>query len=412
MPGGVNSPVRAFGAVGGTPRYIAKGEGAIITDISGKKYIDYVASWGPMILGHAHPAVIDAVQKTAAQGLSFGAPTTLELDLAERVFEDVANVEMIRMVNSGTEATMSALRLARGATGRSKIIKFAGGYHGHSDGLLVKAGSGATTFGAPSSPGVPAGIASETIVCDYNDISSVEAAFDANPEDIAAVIVEPVAGNMGCVPPAEGFLDGLREVTAKYEALLIFDEVMSGFRVALGGAQELYDEHPDLSAFGKIIGGGMPVGAYAGKRELMSQMSPAGPIYQAGTLSGNPVTMAAGLATLKELEKPGTYERLEELSALLADGLLRAGEETDTAIQINRVGSMLGLFFSDKPVTNYDDAIAADADRYGRFFHAMLDRGVYLAPSAFETLFVSLAHDEELIGRTVEAAAEAMASSL
>jgi glutamate-1-semialdehyde 2,1-aminomutase len=408
IPGGVNSPVRAFGAVGGVPRVIAKGEGPFLIDVSGRRYVDYVASWGPLILGHAHPAVIEAVVTAARHGLSFGAPTELELQLAERVFEDVASVEMIRMVNSGTEAAMSALRLARGATGRDKVLKFAGGYHGHVDSLLVKAGSGATAFGTPSSPGVPAATAAATVVCRYNDLDDVEKAFAAHPRQIAAVIVEPVAGNMGCVPPSRGFLDGLRELTIKHEALLIYDEVMTGFRVALGGAQQRFSQSPDLTIFGKIIGGGMPVGAYAGRRDLMARVSPSGPIYQAGTLSGNPVTMAAGLATLKELEKPGQYERLEALSARLEAGLRAAAEAAGVPVVLTRVGSMLGLFFSDAPVRDYDEALKADTKRYARFFHAMLERGHYFAPSAFETAFVSLAHTEELIDRTLEAAGEAM----
>ncbi|MCX7049199.1 MAG: glutamate-1-semialdehyde 2,1-aminomutase [Candidatus Sumerlaeota bacterium] len=408
MPGGVNSPVRAFGAVGGTPIYIASGQGTILTDISGKKYVDYVGSWGPLILGHAHPAVIEAVTAAARKGLSFGAPTEAEVLLAEKVFEDVPAVEMLRMVSSGTEATMSALRLARGATGRPKIIKFAGGYHGHADALLVKAGSGAMTFGVPSSPGVTEGVALDTLVCRYNDAGSVEEAFKQHPKEIAAVIVEPVAGNMGCVPPREDFLETLREITFHHGALLIYDEVITGFRVALGGAQQLYKQEPDLSCFGKILGGGMPVGAYGGRRELMEKMAPVGPIYQAGTLSGNPVTMAAGLATLKELEKSGVYERLEHLGALMEKGLRAAAQEAGVPVYLTRVGSMIGLFFTETPVHDFESALKSDAQRYAKFFHAMLDRGHYLAPSAYETLFVSLAHDEELIGRTIEAAREAM----
>ena len=409
MPGGVNSPVRAFGAVGGTPRYLASGQGARVWDEDGVAYIDYLGSWGPLILGHAFPAVIAAVEAAARRGLSFGAPTTGEVLLAEKVIARAPAVEMLRMVNSGTEATLSAIRLARGATGRDRIVKFAGGYHGHVDSLLVSAGSGATTFGAPSSPGVTAATARDTLVCRFNDLDNVRATFDACGDAIAAVIVEPVAGNMGCIPPAEGFLEGLRDVTARHGALLIFDEVMTGFRVAPGGAQERYGVRPDLSTFGKVLGGGMPVGAYGGRADLMGQVSPLGPIYQAGTLSGNPISMAAGLATLEALEAPGVYDRLEALSQRLEAGLAGAAEGAGVALRINRVGSMIGLFFTDGPVGNYDEALQSDAERYGRFFHGMLRRGVYLAPSAFETLFVSLAHTEALIDETVQAAAEAMA---
>ena len=410
MPGGVNSPVRAFGAVGGAPRYIARGEGAILTDIEGKKYVDYVCSWGPLILGHAHPAVVQAVAEAARQGLSFGAPTERELLLAQRVVADAPAVEMVRMVSSGTEAAMSALRLARGASGRPKIVKFAGGYHGHVDSMLVTAGSGATTFGAPSSPGVTAAVAGDTLVCRYNDAASVEAAFAENPGQIAAVIVEPVAGNMGCVPPREGFLESLREITARHGALLIYDEVITGFRLALGGAQQRYRQKPDLSTFGKILGGGMPVGCYGGRRDLMEKVSPVGPVYQAGTLSGNPVAMAAGLATLSEIEKPGQYERLEQLGALLEDGLRSAARAAKVPVYVTRAASMIGLFFTQTPVYDYDGALKAGAARYAKFFHAMLERGHYFAPSAYETIFVSLAHDERLIAQTINAATETMRS--
>ncbi len=408
MPGGVNSPVRAFGAVGGAPVYIESAHGAFVKDIEGRDYIDYVASWGPMILGHAFPTVVEAVIEAARKGLSFGAPTEYEIQLAEKVIERVPNLEMVRMVNSGTEAAMSVLRLARGVTGRPAIIKFAGGYHGHVDSMLVKAGSGATTFGSPNSPGVTDGAAADTLVCRYNDLADVQATFEAHGPRIAAVILEPVAGNMGCIPPTREFLDGLRSITHTHGALLIYDEVMTGFRVHPGGAQALFEQKPDLSIFGKVIGGGMPVGAYGGRRDLMAQISPVGSIYQAGTLSGNPCAMAAGLATLAELAQPGVYEKLETMSERLVKGLRAAGQEANIPVQVTHVGSMVGLFFSEKPVTNYDEATAADSKRYAAFFHGMLERGVYLAPSAFETLFVSLAHTEELIDQTIQAATDTL----
>ena len=408
MPGGVNSPVRSFRGVGGTPLTVARGRGARIWDADGAEYIDYLGSWGPLILGHAHPSVVMAVRETAAKGTSFGAPTPGEVDLARLVTGAYPSMELVRLVNSGTEACMSALRVARGYTGRNKVVKFAGAYHGHADGLLVKAGSGGATFSVPDSAGVPPSYAAETLLADYNDLASVEALFEAHPGDVACVIVEPVAGNMGVVPPEEGFLQGLREVTSRHGALLVFDEVITGFRVAYGGAQERYGVTPDLTCLGKIIGGGLPVGAYGGRREVMEQVAPLGPVYQAGTLSGNPIAVAAGIATLQALQRPDTYELLEQRAAALAEGLAEAARRAETPATVNRVGSMLTLFFHPGPVRTWDDVAQADAEAYSRFFHGMLEQGVYLAPSAFESAFVSLAHTEEDIGATVAAAHRAL----
>ncbi|WP_078060418.1 glutamate-1-semialdehyde 2,1-aminomutase [Desulfotomaculum copahuensis] len=411
MPGGVNSPVRAFQAVGGQPVFIARGEGAWLYDVDGNRYIDYVGSWGPLILGHRHPEVIAALRDCLETGTSFGAPTALETELAREIVSAIPSVEMVRLVNSGTEATMSALRLARGYTGRNRIVKFEGCYHGHADFLLIKAGSGALTLGVPTSPGVPADTAANTINAPYNDPDTLEQIFAAHGQDIAAVIVEPVAGNMGVVPPQEGFLSFLREITRRYGALLIFDEVMTGFRVAYGGAQERFGINPDLTCLGKIIGGGLPVGAYGGKREIMERVAPAGPVYQAGTLSGNPLAVTAGLATLRILQHPGTYAELERKSARLADGLARAAADAGVPVTLNRVGAMLCLFFTDHPVTDYESACRSNTARFAAFFRTMLSGGVYLAPSQFEAVFISLAHSGEQIDRTVEAAHKAFAAA-
>jgi glutamate-1-semialdehyde 2,1-aminomutase len=410
IPGGVNSPVRAFRGVGGTPRFIARGHGSRVWDVDGNSYIDYVASWGPLILGHAHPSVVEAVQGAAKEGTSFGAPTEREVELARLVVEAIPSVEMVRFVNSGTEATMSALRLARAFTGREKIVKFDGGYHGHADGLLANMGSGGLTLGVPASPGVPAATAAGTLSARYNDLASVEALFAANGDDIAAVIVEPVAGNMGVVPPRPGFLEGLRAITRRHGALLIFDEVITGFRVAYGGAQSLYGVQPDLTCLGKIVGGGLPVGAYGGRREIMERVSPTGPVYQAGTLSGNPIAMAVGIATLRALQQPGVYDDLERKAARLHQGLQEAAAEAGVPATVNRVGSMLTAFFVDVDVEDYESAKRADTARYAAFFHAMLAEGVYLAPSQFEAAFVSTAHTDEDIERTVLAARKALRS--
>jgi len=408
IPGGVNSPVRSFRAVGGTPPFLARGQGSRVWDVDGNEYIDFLGSWGPLVLGHAHPKVVEALKKAAEGGTSFGAPVELEVELARLICQAIPSIEKVRLVNSGTEACMSALRLARAFTGRSKIIKFSGCYHGHSDGLLVKAGSGAMTHGIPTSAGVPESYAQETLVADYNDPNSVEQLFETHPGDIAAVIVEPVAGNMGVVPPAEGFLAGLGRITAERGALLILDEVITGFRVAPGGAQELFDLTPDITCLGKIIGGGLPVGAYGGRADIMEMVAPLGPMYQAGTLSGNPLAVTAGLATLRELQQPGTYERLEALGNRLASGLSQAFKQAEMPSTINRVGSMLTGFFTGGPVDSLAGVDRADAAQYGRYFHAMLERGVYFAPSQFEAAFVSLAHTDEDIDRTVEKAAEAL----
>ncbi|WP_421793488.1 glutamate-1-semialdehyde 2,1-aminomutase [Hydrocarboniphaga effusa] len=404
IPGGVNSPVRAFKSVGGTPRFIASASGAWLTDADGKRYVDYVGSWGPMILGHQFPAVQQAIVEQAAIGTSYGAPTEAEIEMAELLCARVPGLQMVRMCNSGTEATMSALRLARGATGRDYILKFEGCYHGHGDALLVKAGSGLLTFGVPTSPGVPADLAKYTLTATYNDLSSAEALFKQYSHQIAAVIVEPVAGNMNCVPPAPGFLQGLRSLCDADGSLLIFDEVMTGFRVGPSCATGLYGVRADLVTLGKIIGGGLPVGAFGGSRAVMSQLAPLGPIYQAGTLSGNPLAMAAGLAILKALAEPGLYERLEASTTQLLAGLQKAADEAGIAFTTTQVGSMFGLYFGQGPITGFADVSACDAQRFKRFFHLMLDRGVYLAPSAFEAGFVSAAHGPEELAQTIEAA--------
>ncbi|MGE7826117.1 glutamate-1-semialdehyde 2,1-aminomutase [Paenibacillus sp. NPDC093718] len=402
IPGGVNSPVRAFKSVGLTPIYIDRGEGSRVYDIDGNSFIDYVGSWGPLIMGHAHPEVVEALQETAAKGTSFGAPTLLETKMAKLVCERVPSIEVVRMVNSGTEATMSAIRLARGYTGRSKIIKFEGSYHGHADSLLIKAGSGIATLGLPDSPGVPESVASNTIAVPYNDLESVQLAFERFGEEIAAVIVEPVAGNMGVVPPQPGFLEGLRKVTSDYGSVLIFDEVMTGFRVDLNCAQGRYGITPDLTCLGKVIGGGLPVGAYGGKRELMDQIAPAGPIYQAGTLSGNPLAMAAGYTTLNLLT-PAVYEQLEERGARLQAGFERNAQEFGIPLTINRIGSMVCPFFTNTPVVNFDTAKTSDLDRFRRYFAAMVQEGVSVPPSQFEGMFISGAHTVEDIDATIEA---------
>lgn len=406
IPGGVNSPVRAFNGVGGTPLFIERANGAYIYDVDGKAYIDYVGSWGPMVLGHNHPAIRTAVIKAVEKGLSFGAPTADEVEMAKFVTELVPSMDMVRMVNSGTEATMSAIRLARGYTARDKIIKFEGCYHGHADCLLVKAGSGALTIGQPNSPGVPADFARHTLTCTYNDLSSVREAFEKHPHDIACIIVEPVAGNMNCIPPSADFLPGLRALCDEFGALLIIDEVMTGFRVALGGAQAHYDVEPDLTCLGKIIGGGMPVGAFGGRGEIMEKLAPTGPVYQAGTLSGNPIAMAAGLACLHEIAQPGVHQRLTELTDMLADGLCEKAREAGIPFVVNHVGGMFGLFFTDAPaVTCYQDVMNCDVERFKKFFHLMLQQGIYLAPSAFEAGFMSVAHSDEDIRKTIDAAA-------
>ncbi|OUM86227.1 MAG: glutamate-1-semialdehyde-2,1-aminomutase [Bacillus thermozeamaize] len=410
LPGGVNSPVRAFRAVETDPVFIERGEGSRVFDIDGNEYIDYLGSWGPLILGHAHPAVVRAIQETAQRGTSFGAPTELETEMAQLVSEIVPSIEVVRMVNSGTEATMSALRLARGYTGRDKIVKFEGSYHGHADSLLIKAGSGVASLSLPDSPGVPPQVAAHTLTAPYNDLESVKVIFERFGEEIAAVIVEPVAGNMGVVPPLPGFLEGLRKLTQEYGALLIFDEVMTGFRVSYQGAQGLYGVTPDLTTLGKVIGGGLPVGAYGGRREIMEQVAPAGPVYQAGTLSGNPLAMAAGLTTLKELGKPGVYESLEKKAAYLEEQFRRNAEEVGIPCQINRVGSMMSLFFTSQPVTNFATAKTSDTKRFARYFQKLLDLGVFIAPSQFEGMFISTAHTQEDLDRTVEAQREALKS--
>jgi glutamate-1-semialdehyde 2,1-aminomutase len=407
MQGGVNSPVRAFRGVGGTPLFIKSAHGPYVTDVDGRTFIDYVGSWGPMILGHADEEIVSALNTVAGNGTSFGAPNELEIQLAEEIIAAVPSIEMVRMVNSGTEATMSALRLARGATGRDKVVKFEGCYHGHADSLLVKAGSGVATLGLPDSPGVPASLAQHTLTCPYNDATALREIFDQH-RDIAAVIIEPVAGNMGVVAPQAGFLKSVREVTTQSGALLIFDEVMTGFRVARGGAQQLYGVQPDITCLGKIIGGGLPVGAYGGNRELMRQIAPAGPIYQAGTLSGNPLAMIAGLLTLRRLADESFYQTLEARGAKLAAGLTAAAADAGVRTTLNRVGSMWTTFFNDGAVTDWTSAARSDRERYGKFFHAMLGEGVYLAPSQFEAGFVCIAHTDEIIDQTIQAAAEAL----
>ncbi|MBF0191497.1 MAG: glutamate-1-semialdehyde 2,1-aminomutase [Magnetococcales bacterium] len=412
IPGGVNSPVRAFKSVGGTPLFIRSGKGAMITDVDGKAYVDYVGSWGPLIVGHAHPAVVEAIIKAAENGCSFGAPTEGEILLADRIIDRFPGMEMVRLVNSGTEAVMSAVRLARAATDRDLLVKFEGCYHGHADGLLVAAGSGAATFGVPTSPGITRATARDTLVLPYNDLEAVEAMWSLRGEEIAAVIVEPVAGNMGCVLPTPDFLAGLRRVCDRYGSLLIFDEVMTGLRVAHGGAQTLYAIQPDLTTLGKVIGGGLPVGAYGGPRRLMEQIAPSGPVYQAGTLSGNPLAVAAGLATLDLLDAPGVYASLEAKTRYLTKGLSQVMCAYNIPCVIHQAGSMFGLFFTDaQTISNYTDVTKCDLKRFNQWFHGMLQEGVYLAPSAFEAGFVSLAHDESLLDLTLTMA-ERVAESL
>ena len=407
MPGGVSSPVRAFRAVGGQPPFIEKGAGAYLYDVDGNRYIDYVLSWGPLILGHADPRVIGALNKAAARGTSFGAPSPLEVELAELVQSFMPNLEMLRFVNSGTEATMSALRLARAFTGRDKIIKFQGNYHGHSDMLLVQAGSGVATLGLPDSPGVPATTTANTLAAPYNDLNAVKALFEQFPGEIAAVILEPVAGNMGLVPPQDGFLQGLRDITAADGALLLFDEVMTGFRVHPGGAQALYNVQPDLTTLGKVIGGGLPVGAYGGRREIMEMVAPSGPMYQAGTLSGNPLAMTAGIETLKAIQDPTIWQQMEATAETLVQGLQQAAQKAAVPASSCRVGTMFGLFFSEKPVTNWQDASQANTDHFKRYFQMMLEERIYLAPSQFEAGFVSTAHGEAEVETTIRAAEKA-----
>lgn len=412
LPGGVNSPVRAFGAVGGEPFFVQRADGPYLYDVDGNRYIDYVGSWGPMIVGHNHPAVREAVEKAVRDGLSFGAPCPAEVTMAETITRLVPSCEMVRMVNSGTEATMSAIRLARGATGRPRIVKFEGCYHGHGDSFLVKAGSGMLTFGMPTSPGVPPGLSGLTSILRYNDFDDASRLFAEHGDEIACVIVEPVVGNANCIPPRPGFLQHLRELCTRHGALLILDEVMTGFRVALGGAQAYYDVTPDLTTFGKIIGGGMPVGAYGGRRALMEQIAPAGPIYQAGTLSGNPVAMAAGLAMLTLIQAPGFHDRLAATTARLCEGLEAAAHEAGVPFTTNRVGGMFGLFFTDATqVDTYAQVMACDGAAFTRFFNAMLEQGVFFAPSPYEAGFVSAAHDEQVIQATLAAASKAFAAA-
>ncbi|AVJ56890.1 glutamate-1-semialdehyde-2,1-aminomutase [Idiomarina sp. OT37-5b] len=411
IPGGVNSPVRAFNGVGGSPIFIERAEGAYMFDADGKRYIDYVGSWGPMILGHNNPAVLDATIAAAQRGLSFGTPTEVEITMAEKIKDIVPSIEKVRMVNSGTEATMTAIRLARGYTKRDKILKFEGNYHGHADALLVKAGSGALTLGVPNSPGIPEDFAKHTLTVDYNNIDSVKAIFEEVGDQIACIIVEPVAGNMNCIPPVPGFLEGLREICDQYGSILIFDEVMSGFRAAPGGAQERYGVTPDLTTLGKVIGGGMPVGAFGGKKEVMDYIAPTGPVYQAGTLSGNPVAMSAGLAALSQLNKPGLYDQLYARVDQLLDGMQALADEAGIPFTTNRAGSMFGFFFTtDKQVTTYQQATQCNMEHFRRFYHLMLEQGVYLAPSAFEGGFMSAAHSEQDINDTLAAAAKAFAA--
>ena len=404
IPGGVNSPVRAFKSVGRDPIFVDRGEGAHIWDIDGNRYLDFVGSWGPLIVGHAHPDVVAVIKRVAERGTSYGAPTEVETVLAEEVLKAYPSMEMIRMVNSGTEATMSALRLARGVTGRTKIVKFEGCYHGHSDQLLIKAGSGALTLGVPTSPGVPSQIAVTTISARFNDLEGLREIFQREGDQIACVILEPVAGNMGVVLPEDGFLLGIRRLTEEYGALLIFDEVMTGFRVSYGGAQAHFGIDPDLTCLGKVIGGGLPVGAYGGKRRFMEQIAPSGPIYQAGTLSGNPLAMNAGLATLKLLQQPGTYEALTSKTIRLAEGLKQLAREAGLPIWVNAVGAMFSAFFTDVPVKDYASACTSDVDRFAKFFRGMLERGIYLAPSQYEAVFLSTAHTESDIDQTLEQA--------
>ena len=410
IPGGVNSPVRACRSVGAEPLFIQSAQGSRIIDADGNSYIDYIGSWGPMILGHRHPAVVDSIRQVLEKGTSYGAPTQLEIELAEMVIEAVASVEMVRMVNSGTEATMSAIRLARGVTGREAIVKFDGCYHGHADSLLVEAGSGVATLNIPGSPGVPASFVAQTYSLPYNDSEAFKQLMEQQGSSIAAVIVEPVAGNMGLVVPQTGYLETLREECSRHQSLLIFDEVMTGFRVAYGGAQSLYNVSPDLTCFGKIIGGGLPVGAYGGRKDIMEQIAPSGSIYQAGTLSGNPVAMAAGIATLHELKAPGFYSQLEEKSLQLANGLQQAAEKVGAAVSLNRVGSMMGMFCTSGPVNSFADAQTSDLEAFSSYYRQMLSRGIYLAPSQFEALFVSSAHDTDDLQATVDAAQASLAA--
>ena len=410
IPGGVNSPVRAFKSVGGTPLFFKHAVGAYVTDEDDKRYVDYVGSWGPMILGHSHPDVLDAVRKQLEHGLSYGAPTEMETEMADLVCSIVPSMEMVRMVSSGTEATMSAIRLARGFTGRDSIIKFEGCYHGHSDSLLVKAGSGALTLGVPSSPGVPAAFAKHTLTLPFNDIEAVKTMLADVGQEVACIIVEPVAGNMNCVPPAPGFLQGLREACDEHGVVLIFDEVMTGFRVALGGAQAYYSVTPDLSTFGKIIGGGMPVGCFGGKREIMSHIAPLGPVYQAGTLSGNPLAMAAGLTTLRLISRPGFHDELSAFTTRLLEGLQQRADTAGIPFVTTQAGGMFGLYFSDaKEIVTFQDVMTSDANRFKQFFHLMLEGGVYLAPSAFEAGFTSIAHGDAELQLTLDAAEKAFA---
>ena len=411
IPGGVNSPVRAFKAVGGTPRFIEKADGPYIYDVDGKRYIDYVQSWGPMVLGHNNDKIREAVIHAAASGLSFGAPTEAEIIMAEKVREIVPSMEMVRMVNSGTEATMSAIRLARGYTGKNKLVKFEGCYHGHADSLLVKAGSGALTLGVPSSPGVPADVAQHTLTVEYNNLDSVKQVFAEVGDDIACIIVEPVAGNMNCIPPVDGFLQGLRDICDEHGAVLIFDEVMTGFRVSRGGAQEHYGVTPDLTCLGKVIGGGMPVGAFGGKKSILTHIAPTGPIYQAGTLSGNPIAMAAGLAAMEQIAEPGLYEPIFNSTKALVEGFQAIADEHGIPFTTNHAGSMFGLFFTDvDKVVNYQQAINCNQERFKQFYHGMLDEGVYLAPASYEAGFVSKMHTQDIVDATLEAARKVFAN--
>lgn len=411
MPGGVNSPARAFGAVGGSPLFIESASGPYLNDIDGRRYLDYIGSWGPMILGHQHPDVVASIVAAVSRGTSYGAPTEAETELAQRIVDAVPSIDKVRLVNSGTEATMSAIRVARGYTGREKIVKFAGNYHGHVDSLLVAAGSAAATLGVPDSPGVTEGAGRDTIVLPHNDLAAVEAAFAAHPGQIAAVILEPVVGNMGCVPPQPGFLEGLREITTRDQSVLIFDEVMTGFRLAFGGAQSRYGVTPDMTTLGKIVGGGMPLGAYGGRREIMDNVLPAGKIFQAGTLSGNPVAVAAGIATLKLLQEQPPYEYLEKIGTRLADGLRQAASAAGIPHQVQQVGSMLTLFFNEHPVTNWEQSDRNDRQRYAAFFWGMIQRGFYLPCSQFEVLFLSQTHTEAMIDETIAAAKDVLMES-
>jgi glutamate-1-semialdehyde 2,1-aminomutase len=412
LPGGVDSPVRAFKAVGGTPLFIKRGQGSRLYDEDGNEFIDYVGSWGPLILGHAHPRVVKAIKKAVEHGSSFGAPTQLETTLAKLICDAMPSIEMVRFVNSGTEATMSAIRLARAFTGRSKVLKLAGCYHGHSDGLLAKAGSGMATLGIPSSPGVPAAVTADTLVAPYNNVEAVEQLFKDFASDIAAVIVEPIAGNMGVVLPQPGFLERLRSLTRQYGALLIFDEVITGFRVAYGGAQQLYKITPDLTCLGKIIGGGLPVGAYGGRRDIMQMMAPSGPVYQAGTLAGNPLAMTAGIETITILKERSAYQELDKKASLLGKGIIEAASKAGVDIQLPRIGSMFTIFFAKDPVTDYETAARIDTALYARFFHQMLSQRIYFPPSQFEAAFVSTAHTDEDIQSTIDAVEKAFASLL